>query len=121
MGFAAAAISFTHFMFQGDVRIVVVGFICDCSGMIVYASPLAAMVRKLEKLTIPSSVNLYGAQTVTVRYLHYRREIYSRIYYFFFMLQVLNSYNLKLRPGTQLYLRWNLRFQLKHIILMSLV
>ncbi|XP_034912961.1 bidirectional sugar transporter SWEET16 isoform X1 [Populus alba] len=43
VGFAAAAISFTHFMFQGDVRIVVVGFICDCSGMLVYASPLAAM------------------------------------------------------------------------------
>ncbi|KAL9393071.1 hypothetical protein Peur_012356 [Populus x canadensis] len=43
VGFAAAAISFTHFMFQGDVRIDVVGFICDCSGMLVYASPLAAM------------------------------------------------------------------------------
>lgn len=84
MGFAAAAISFTHFMFQGDVRIDVVGFICDCSGMLVYASPLAAMVRKLEKLTIPSFINLYGAQTVTVRYLQYRREIYSRIYFFFY-------------------------------------
>ncbi|KAG6773166.1 hypothetical protein POTOM_020425 [Populus tomentosa] len=45
VGFAAAAISFTHFMFQGDVRIVVVGFICDCSGMLVYASPLAAMLQ----------------------------------------------------------------------------
>eukprot|EP00258_Populus_trichocarpa_P040639 XP_024456658.1 bidirectional sugar transporter SWEET16 isoform X2 [Populus trichocarpa] len=43
VGFPAAAISFTHFMFQGDVRIDVVGFICDCSGMLVYASPLAAM------------------------------------------------------------------------------
>ncbi|KAF9682258.1 hypothetical protein SADUNF_Sadunf05G0090200 [Salix dunnii] len=27
----------------GDVRIDVVGFICDCSGMLAYASPLAAM------------------------------------------------------------------------------
>jgi hypothetical protein len=64
VGFPAAAISFTHFMFQGDVRIDVVGFICDCSGMLVYASPLAAMVRKLEKLTIPSSINLHSVTTI---------------------------------------------------------
>ncbi|KAJ6397475.1 hypothetical protein OIU77_018479 [Salix suchowensis] len=43
VGLAAAAILFTHFMLQGDVRIDVVGFICDCSGMLAYASPLAAM------------------------------------------------------------------------------
>ncbi|KAG5244775.1 bidirectional sugar transporter [Salix suchowensis] len=64
VGLAAAAILFTHFMLQGDVRIDVVGFICDCSGMLAYASPLAAMVRTLEKLTRPSSINLYWVTAI---------------------------------------------------------
>ncbi|CAK7340626.1 unnamed protein product [Dovyalis caffra] len=43
VGFGAAIILFTKFMFQGDVRIDVAGFICVGSTMIAYGSPLAVM------------------------------------------------------------------------------
>ncbi|KAI8548139.1 hypothetical protein RHMOL_Rhmol07G0249200 [Rhododendron molle] len=44
VGFAVAAILVTHFAVRGDLRIDMIGFLCAGLNIIMYSSPLAAMV-----------------------------------------------------------------------------
>ncbi|KAL0375777.1 UNVERIFIED_CONTAM: hypothetical protein Scaly_0695300, partial [Sesamum calycinum] len=43
IGFFAAALSVTHLLLHGDMRINAIGFMCSGLNIIMYASPLAAM------------------------------------------------------------------------------
>lgn len=45
VGFLAAAILVTRLALQGDTRIDALGFICSGLNIVMYGSPLAAMVR----------------------------------------------------------------------------
>ncbi|KAF5952273.1 hypothetical protein HYC85_010217, partial [Camellia sinensis] len=45
VGFPVAAILVTYLRMQGDLRIDVIGFMCAGLNIVMYASPLAAMVR----------------------------------------------------------------------------
>ncbi|KAA8536815.1 hypothetical protein F0562_029293 [Nyssa sinensis] len=44
VGFLAAAILVTHYAMHGDLRIDVIGFMCSGLNIVMYGSPLAAMV-----------------------------------------------------------------------------
>lgn len=45
VGFLAGVILLTHFLLHGDTKIDVIGFLCAGLNIVMYASPLAAMVR----------------------------------------------------------------------------
>lgn len=45
VGFLGAAVSITYLVLQGDVRIDAIGILSSALNVVMYASPLSAMVR----------------------------------------------------------------------------
>ncbi|KAE9458967.1 hypothetical protein C3L33_09131, partial [Rhododendron williamsianum] len=66
VGFAVAAILVTHFFVRGDLRIDMIGFLCAGLNIVMYGSPLAAMV--------PNATGFLFGTIQLVLYAIYRRS-----------------------------------------------